>query len=848
MTRTRTQRLLSVLSVVALLLAGSAVPALAAASGTATLLTPNIFAGSGGAVTIEVTNDASGGVLGLGAGNDIDAVQVFVPTDVFAPGGDADIQGPEGWTGFYDVGLEVAYFLADDGGIAPGEAAQFVIAGQAQPQADDAQGDLFVQVSDDGGVSSSSAGVLTLTARILEIVTADIVKPAFAFDTDARTVTSGQDSAPVHVQVRNHGTATRTVEATVETGPESTSSASGSGSGSVASGATSTIEVPTVFGAAGTLNLIVRAASASSTARNTGIGDVTVQPAAQATYREGSLAPRTVVPGNPTTVKVAIDKTGPQAVRLASLTDPQRDGGATLTIDTYESTIERDLPAGDTAVNLEFPVTVPESIPDGTYTPTLGLVGYDANGAFVDIDPVDLDQLVLDRLLPVVNVVATPDDPVINGATRAATDGWNITFSGTVREGGAGGPLCESCTVERAVIVAGSTELPVEVTLNGGQISGSDSVDFPDGTTTAYLDLTVVKGDTGLPGDGASPNFAVDLVIPALESAVTGRDADGDFVDVTFTELIGNKGMSAADWRVDGNTVTSIEPAPEPANPADPSDDGETTLRLRLAQAFEDSNARPAVQYAPTPLSRRAFDRVDQGALDATLTALDGIAPAAPVIQMVSGLEQQDGAFWTNDSTPSMTLAGIEVDGANTVAVYRDLDGDGELDADERTPENRLGATSADGEQVTVDALDDLGSNDTQVDVVAVVIDAASNASPAAAAVLQLDFTAPVISGFVDHGDGTVTVTFDEPIARGRNAAFDWTVTAEQDGTTRSRPVETVSGSGDERLLSVSAAAFDPSRGEILGVTYRFRGSDPDDRYEDRATNELIDMAFPPEL
>lgn len=840
MTRTRTQRLLSVLTVVAMLLAGSAVPALAAASGTARLLTPTIFAGSGGAVTIEVTNDASAGVLGLGAGQAIDAVQVFLPTDVFAPRGDADIQGPDGWTGFYDADLEVAYLLADGDGIAPGSKAEFVIAGVAADQADDAQGDLFVQVSDDGGVTSTNAGRLILTAKILEIVSAQVSKPDFALDADPTKVTTGQDNATVAVRVRNHGTQTRTVDAIVSTGTDSTSTASGTGSGSVPAGGEATVEVPVTFGAPGSLNLAVSAESASSAAKSTGISGITVQEAADATYRAGSLAPRAVVPGQLTTVKLSVDKTGPQAVRLASLTD--RPGGAVLTIASHPTTIDRDLPAGSSTVNLEFPVTIPLSVADGSYTPTLDLVGWDANGALVDLQPQGLEDIVLDRLAPFVDVLATPDAPVVNGATPAATDGRNITFSGTARLG-SGGDKCTSCTITDAVIVAlpSQTRLPVDVTINNGDLSGSDAVDFPDGTSAAYLEVTVAK-NTGLTGTGDSANFEVDLVVPNVTSATTGRDATGDFVDVTFSELVGTKGMSRTDWRVDGNLVTSIEPAPAPANPVDPSDDGKTTLRLRLGQQFSDSNATPAVQYSPSPLSRRAFDRVDQGVLDATLTAVDGIAPLPPVIQLVSGYEETDGKFWTNDSTPSVTVGGLEVDASNTVAIYRDLNGNGELDASERTSSNRLGATSADAEQVTIGALSDLGNNDIDVPILAAVIDAVGNVSPVDPAVLGLDFTVPIIVQVIGNGDGTVTVTFDEPIAHGRDAAFDWTVTAIQDGTSRSRPVENVSGSGTTRTLAVSSAAYDPARGPITGATYRFRGTEPAERYQDRATNELADQ------
>ena len=94
-----------------------------------------------------------------------------------------------------------------------------------------------------------------------------------------------------------------------------------------------------------------------------------------------------------------------------------------------------------------------------------------------------------------------------------------------------------------------------------------------------------------------------------------------------------------------------------------------------------------------------------------------------------------------------------------------------------------------------------------------------------------------------------MTVRFDEPLRAvgpnlGRDAAFDWTVTADQDGDIRSRTVTTVLPGPDRasRVLQVAAESYDPARGAVTGVRYKFRGLETE-RYSDRATNAMPDQA-----
>ena len=137
----------------------------------------------------------------------------------------------------------------------------------------------------------------------------------------------------------------------------------------------------------------------------------------------------------------------------------------------------------------------------------------------------------------------------------------------------------------------------------------------------------------------------------------------------------------------------------------------------------------------------------------------------------------------------------------------------------------------------------DLGAAERAADLLAVVRDPAGNVSPADTAVVNLDFTAPRIVSAVQDGS-MVTVTFDEPLASGRDAAFDWNVRATQGGESRVRPVSSVTGSGDTRILTVSEGAYDPTQGDVTAVIYNYRGPDGQ-RYTDRATNLVPNLSAP---
>jgi hypothetical protein len=314
---------------------------------------------------------------------------------------------------------------------------------------------------------------------------------------------------------------------------------------------------------------------------------------------------------------------------------------------------------------------------------------------------------------------------------------------------------------------------------------------------------------------------------------LTQRDGSDDTVLVTMTELVDLSGTTAQDWSVDNNFVTGVTPV---------GDDTTTTqIVLVLAQPFDSTNANPAVSYVGFGLNPRPFDRVALDLLDQVIEATDGINPLAPVIDLVAGLGLQDDEFWTNDSTPTVSLSSLVV--GDTIKLYYDTNDDGQA-----VPGEQIFTGVADDStaNVTITELEDLGDIEMVHALIAVMVDEGLNASLPASNLLNLDYTTPtLIDLIVDATDGNlVTAVFDEPVARGRNAAFDWTVQATQDGELAYRTVTSVEFlSPTTRSLRVSTASYDPSKGAISGIRFKFRGAS-EDRYEDRATNELGDVLY----
>lgn len=476
---TTTRRLTSLVAVIAMLMTLTAIPAFAVADGSATITTGDLLSGQGGQVNVRISND-SGIALGLG-GSDIDAFIIEVPEDLvnLEPG---DVTLPDGWTGGYDPEVSFIYGEAGDGAeLGGGETMDVTLGVTAVQIPDDRTRKFTTSVSDNGGVTFTSAGAPTVTSRILEIVETVVEKPTTATNTNPQEVTAQQDTANFRVSVRNFGTQPREVTADVERVSGSSTVETTADSASVpADGSTVDIAVAAVFGDAGSLTVRGVASSPESTANPVQAAAITVQEAFDANFVSDSLEPEAVVQGEEYDLTYRINKTaGAQPVTA----------DATLSFDTFTTSAGQSFDATNSQKTVTFPdVTIPD-LANGEYETTSTIDGVDGNGAIVDLD-LNTGLLTLDNLVPVVNITLDVGAPDIEGAQPATTDGREIEYDGTI--GLDGGGLCSDCTITKAVLVAlpSMTELPMNVTNSGGDLSGSDSFDFPDGTRKAVARVT----------------------------------------------------------------------------------------------------------------------------------------------------------------------------------------------------------------------------------------------------------------------------------------------------------------------------------------------------------------------
>jgi hypothetical protein len=822
---TSLRRVTSTMMVLALLMALTAVPALAAVTASSAITSGDLLSGQGGQISLQINNTgAAAGLLGLGAADSpINAIQIEAPIGVFET---STVALPDNWSGGYDAEIGFVFATADDEEFAlqPGASFNVTLNGTALRIPDDSTRNVPVFVSSNNGTTLTTAGTPAVTSRILEVVTTTVAKPVAATNASPVQVTAQQDNVSITVGVVNHGSVSRNVNVAVtKVGGSSGISAVPAVVQIAPTDGTAEETFNVTFGGAGTLDLDATASSTSSAAKPLRMATITVQPKFAGTYVTDSLSPRTVVQGSDVSFSLRLNKQGTQPASLAT----------TFSFTGFTVTKAVDFTAGNTNnTTIIFPeTTVDANLLNEEYVSTLTAVGVDGNGALVDVT-LTPQTVTLDNLLPVVNLLADVGSSAVANATPAAGNGRTIQFSGTVKIGtGPGADPCSDCTVTRAVLVTNDgTELAFALSNSGGSLGGSSSFTFPAGTSSARAEITVEKV-SGLLGSGTSNVFEVDIIAPVIGQALTQRDGSDDTVLVTMAELVDLSGTTAQDWSVDNNFVTGVSPV---------GDDTTTTqIVLELAQPFDSTNANPAVSYVGFGLNARPFDRVALDLLDQVIEATDGINPLAPVIDLVAGFGLQDGEFWTNDSTPTVSLSSLVV--GDTIKLYYDTNDDEKAD-----PGEQIFAGVADDSTAEVAITTDLGSIETVHELIAIMVDEGFNASPLASKLLNLDYTTPkLIDLIVDTTDGNlVTAVFDEPVARGRNAAFDWTVQATQDGELAYRTVTSVEFlSPTERLLRVSTASYDSSKGAISGIRFKFRGAS-EDRYEDRATNELGDVLY----
>jgi hypothetical protein len=829
---TAIQRITSTALVLAMLMAITVVPAFAVAIGAATITTGDLLSGQPGAVTIRITNGSVGGgtlpgpLSGLNGdtGSNINAIVIEVPSTVYSA---TDVTLlTTGWTGEYDAEIGFVYATADDASseLAPSASLDVTIEGAANEIADDTTRAVPVFVSDDGGRTLSSAGVPNLTSRILQVDSIAVVKPG-AVNQNLSQVTAGQDTATVSVKVTNFGSQARSVTINAAKSSGSSTATVTPQIKNIGSGVSfDTAELVTTFGSAGTLGLNGTATSANSAAVAVPADQIAVQQAFSGTYVNDSLSPRTAVQGQSYDFVLQLNKAGVQPANLT--TTFSINGVAT-------ASGPQPFPAASSTETLEFDnVAIPAGAANGSYDTLLTASGVDDNGATVSVT-ITPQAVTLDNLLPFIELTADVGDPDVTGATPAAGDGRTITFGGTVEvsDGGAGFDACTTCTVTAKLVTDLGEELPFTLTNTNGNLSGSASFTFGAGTTSASATATAVK-DTGLSSTGASDTFEVDIIAPTLASATTGRDDQGDFVNVSLSELADTTNSRPFAWQVDNSAVQSAT--------AQPAENGAVMVQLRLLEGNTfANNATPTVSYSPTglagtPFGSRINDRVSLTMLDQVIEAIDGIVPDAPILSSVQGLALQGGKFYTNQFKPTVTVAGMEA--GTLLELYFDRNGN-------EIPENSevvySGPVSNATETVTLG--NSLGNSDTEHMLIGRLHDGVAFGLQTLEPLI-LDRTVPVITAYAQTGS-KVVVTFSETLPQGRDAAFDWTVIAEQNGETRSRSVEAVTAGLDakERVLDVAPSSYNPADGDVSGVRFKYRGA-ASDRYSDFATNTLANQ------
>jgi hypothetical protein len=892
MTKKPLRRAMTTLLVLAMMLVGTAVPALAVAQGSATITQgADLVSGVDGQdVVFNVSNTGQNSGLPLlgSTATSIDLVQVVPPEGLFDDGAYSlgDFRGPSGWTPFLQN--NIIRFRADEGAeIAPGDSAEFKLRFDVLPQPADEADNFFVSVSDNDGRLLTTAGVPEVVVRTLEVVldSINILKPAIADNQSGLLVTEQQDNAKAAVTIRNRGVAAQDVTPVIERASGSSSVQAGTApTGSVAAGGTRTFEVPVTFGSPGDLVLKANATSdQGSRAPELVDGDtITVQERIRLSYVGDSLTPRGINPtSNPSpSFGIQLNKTGGPATNAGAL-------DLTFNVDGLSTT--RSVSIGSGNVN-NVPVTFDPlnvtSLADDTYSTTLDFEGIDANGATIVPNNLTLQQILIDRIAALVNITLTPPASAVDypDIVDAASFDDAVQVGGSVERGGSG---CGDCTVTDAVARVNGRAIPgaevsVSVGANGG-ISGTvtmpggspeqvgqqvDGFTYQAGDNQLTLSLTVGRTVNGIESPNAGTGSAqapVDIVRPTLlppsndfprTGTVTGRDANGDYVDILFSEPVafGTFSSPATHWLVDGATVTSVQ-FPGEENSASGTD----RVRLRLLEEL-DNNAEPVATYNPRGLlASTGFDRVElEFSTPAVVEVADGIAPDVLDLLTLStyregradnnanrvDLGPVNGNFVTRDTSPVLVVA--DVLPSDRVQVFADTNGNGVQDPGEPN----LGSATNNGTDARDLEIQLSLSGSEPLNLGAYAIDSNGNRGVSLTGfTITLDRTNITIADFAVSGND-ITVTMSEAITtldgyQGRDAAIDWFVYA--DG--RWRPVNEVANSGgaETRILSVDSAVV-PDTSAITRVRYEFvnfgEASNQEERYLDRALNTMIDGFF----
>lgn len=772
----------------------------------------------------------------------VNAIIIVPPPGRYTP---VSIATPEGWTS--TLTSEGLFLLeTEESTIGPGGSAVFTVTANVSRPSVDVSRRWRVYLSSDGGQTNAEAepttpGALDTTIRVLQVTGVTLTAPAGVVDNSA----TQQQTADVRVDVFNAGSGTLDVTADLfvdPNDPDNSTTADTSCSAtptSVLAQTAASFACTATFGNPGELTLIGDASATGADGLAASSPLITVMSKVALTYNAQSLQPTDVSPGNAYTFRLSVDKDGQVAATIDQ-------ANTTLTFGPngeFQASLAEPatFPPGDNnTVLLEFvPTTVPTTIPDsnapvGGYTPSLVVTGTDENDLGFEISPSIGDKISVDSLGPDLELSFTPPPSRVEGADPAASNGQTQDLGGTVEDRGS---LCRTCPIVSSVLrqynSAGqpiSPDISVEISNNGGTLSGSYSGDYDPNARS--VELVVTASDlAGNPTTEASNRVDVDNILPNLVSARSGG-ADGRdrtrIVAILDERVAVSAAMSPSDWAVAGHRVVAAEPQP--------SSRGFNRVQLTVDPPLG-RNEVTSLTYQPSAATR-AFDRVGLEVVNTTLTVADGIIPQLPEVDLIGGLPRQDGQFWINDDTPDVTVS--QVDPGDTVSIYQDNNGNGQID--EGTDTLKSSCPVFAGNSVTC-TLSSFGTVNQTVTLLLRSHDANSNQGPTAVEALTLDFVPPAITAAELSGDDIV-VTFNDVLTdlRGRNHTFDWVVRADDGGEPVKFPPQSVSGSRDSRTLHGNGD-WSQAGVTVTDVVYDYNGPEGD-RYADRAGNDLPNQVF----
>ena len=410
-----------------LAIAGSAFAAPAA--GTAAVDVTQVLAGRQTEFVFTVNNPSP-------LGSAVNFVQIG--PEFLGEGFDIVSGGSEGWV-FHVTNAGRARFTGSS--IPARGSEQFTVIADPERPAADLPVDWQVEAADDGSggavtnLTPSAVGALTTQIRVLQVTDVKIAAPAGAVD---NTVTQNQSGVSVDSTVVNEGSAPLTVTPTLTSAGE-TVGAPSPASASIPAGGSQTFRFPVTIGGAGSRAFTGDAAATGADAFSAQSPQFTVEDAATFAYTGNTLLPRASVSGLSQVFSLSLAKDKLPAVNLTNASRLTFTKGT----DTFSTPLAgtTSVGRGPGSVSLTFaPIAIPGNATtrdkDGSYTPSLQLVGTDDNGAPVSRTVSIGDSFKIDNLMPVVlPTLAGPSGQANAEGQPVVKDGDTLTLGGEIKEG-----------------------------------------------------------------------------------------------------------------------------------------------------------------------------------------------------------------------------------------------------------------------------------------------------------------------------------------------------------------------------------------------------------------------------